>query len=285
MQDSKPAKTPLATGTKLIKASISDILSDQQEYQSMVGSQMYAMLATRPDLAQSIQQISQFAEKPTTIHEKAVKQGLRYLNGTVHEGITYNGNLGLKLMCWSDAYWGAEEGRKSVSGYVFTLAGGAVSWSSKKQSSVALSSTESEYMALLHALKEQIWILHRLKEAGYNVDDENIIYTDSQSAITLAHNPEHHARTKHIDIQYHFIRNCVEDGKTSLEYCPTGDMLADGLTKALGPERHKKLVKMMGMNTWESNDITNLRESPKIRSGSNAGTSSPVLSPDDDALK
>ena len=77
----------------------------------------------------------------------------------------------------------------------------------------------------------------------------------------------------------------MEDGKTSLEYCPTEDMLADGLTKALGPERHKKLVKMMGMNTWESNDITNLRESPKIRSGSNAGTSSPVLSPDDDALK
>ena len=98
---------------------------------------------------------------------------------------------------------------------------------------------------------------------------------DSQSTIALAHNLEHHARTKHIDIQYHFIRNCVEDGKTSLEYCPTGDMVADGLTKALGPERHKKLVKMMGMNTWESDNIANLRRLPKIRSGSDAGTLSP----------
>src|SRR5438046_10304293 len=113
MQNSKPAKTPLATGAKLIKASISDILIDLHDYQSMVGSQMYAMLATRPDLAQSIQQISQFAQKPTTIHEKAAKQGLRYLKGTVNEGITYNGNLGLKLKCWSDASWGAEEERES----------------------------------------------------------------------------------------------------------------------------------------------------------------------------
>ena len=116
MQDSKPAKIPLATGTKLVKASISDTLTDQQKYQSMVSSQMDAMLATRPDLAQSIQQISQFAQKPTTIHKKAVKRGLRYLNGTVNEGITCDGNLGLKLNCWSDANCGAEEGRESVSG-------------------------------------------------------------------------------------------------------------------------------------------------------------------------
>src|SRR5205814_8310932 len=141
---------------------------------------------------------------------------------------------------------------------------------SKKQSSVALSSTESEYMALLHALKEQIWIKRLLNEMGYNIDNQNIIYTDSQSAIALAHNPEHHARTKYIDIQYHFIRNCVEDGKTSLEYCPTEEMVADGLTKALGPERHRKLARMMGMNMWQSEDkgITNLMRLPKIRSGS-----------------
>src|SRR5437773_2960768 len=263
MQDSKSASAPLSAGTKLIEATIIDILTDERDYQSIVGSQMYAMLGTRPDLAQSIQQISQYCQKPTKTHEKSAKQGLRYLKGMMNEGITYNGNLGLKLKCWSDANWGAEEGRESVPGYVFTLAGGAISWSSKKQNSVALSSTEYEYMALLHALKEQIWILRLLNELGYNVDDQNIIYTDSQSAIALAHNPEHHARTKHIDIQYHFIRNCVEDGKTSLEYCPTEDMVADGLTKALGPERHRKLARMMGMNTWQSEDkgITNLMRS------------------------
>src|SRR5271155_3881687 len=251
MQDSKPANTPLSSGARLTKAKATDTLMDQREYQSMVGSIMYGMLATRPDLAQSIQQTSQFSQMPTTQHEKAVKQGFRYLSGTIDQGITFNGNLGMKLEFWSDANWGGEEGRESVSGLVGTLAGGAVTYSSKKQASVALSSTESEYMALLHALKELIWLLRFLREIGYKIDDQNLIYCDNQSAIALAHNPQHHARTKHIDLQYHFVRNRVEDGTTRLEYCPTEDMVADGLTKALGPERLRKLAKLMGMGVWQ----------------------------------
>src|SRR5271154_6302317 len=260
MQDSKPASTPLSTGARLTKATVTDTLIDQKEYQSMIGSIMYAMLATRPDLAQSIQQTSQFSQTPTTTHEKAVKQAFRYINGTVDEGITFNGNLGMKLEFWSDANWGGEEGRESVSGFVGTLAGGAVTYSSKKQPTVALSSTESEYMALLHALKELIWLLRFLREIGYNIDDQNLIYCDNQSAIALAHNPQHHARTKHIDIQYHFVRNCVEDGTTRLEYCPTEDMLADGLTKALGPDRHRRLARMMGMGTWRKSELNTIAE-------------------------
>jgi hypothetical protein len=102
-------------------------------------------------------------------------------------------------------------------------------------------------MAILYALKELIWILRLLKELGYDISDQNVIYTDSQSAIALANNPEYHARMKHIDIQYHFIRDCVEDRKLKLEYCPTEDIIADGLTKALGPEKHRRLARMMGM--------------------------------------
>jgi hypothetical protein len=251
MADSNPARTPLPGGCHLTKATTNDVLTDQKEYQSMVGSLMYAMLATRPDLAQCIQQISQYSQMPITTHQKAAKYALRYLKGTMNEGITFNGNLGLKLECWSDASWGGEEGRESVSGFVFTIAGGAVSYSSKKQGSVALSSTESEYMALLHCLKEQIWLLRLLREIGYDISDQNVIYCDNQSAIALAHNPEHHARTKHVDIQYHFVRNCIEDGKTQLEYCPTEEMVADGFTKPLGPERHRKLSRMMGMGVWK----------------------------------
>ena len=123
------------------------------------------------------------------------------------------------------------------------MAGGAVTYSSKKQRSVALSTTESEYMALLHALKEQIWLLRFLKEIGYDIGNQNIIYTDNQGTIALAHNPKHHARTKHVDIQYHFIRNCVENETTRLKYCPTKDMMMNDLIKALGPERHRKLAK------------------------------------------
>jgi len=246
------------------------------EYQSIVGSQMYAMLATRPDLAQSIQQISQYSQKPTMTHLKAARQGLRYLKGTIDQGITYDGKKGLVFKAWSDASWGAEEERESVSGSLFTMAGGAVTWSSKKQSSVALSSTESEYMAILHALKELIWIQRLLKELGYDISNQNTIYTDSQSAIALAHNPEHHARTKHIDIQYHFVRNCVEDGRLTLEYCPTNDMVADGFTKALAPERHAKLVEMMGMGVWKDQAKMKKLEITGMRSGSDGDISSPV---------
>ena len=180
----------------------------------------------------------------------------------------YNGNLGMRLKAWSDANWGGEEGRESVSGFVFTIAGGAVTYSSKKQRSVALSTTESEYMALLHALKELIWLLRFLREIGYGIDNQNIIYTDNQGAIGLAHNPEHHARTKHVDIQYHFVRNCVEDGTTRLEYCPMEDMVADGLTKALGPERVRKLARMMGMGVWQKSEdyaITELEKEDEER--------------------
>jgi hypothetical protein len=239
-------------GTRAFKCPMTtDVLTDQKEYQSMVGNLMYAMLATRPDLAHCIQQISQYSQKPTAIHQKAAKHALRYLNGAIDQGITFDGNIGMKLECWSNASWGGEEGRESVSGFVLTIAGGAVSYSSKKQNSVALSSTESEYMALLHCLKEQIWLLRLLGEIGYDISDQNIIYCDNQSAIALSNNPAHHARTKHIDIQYHFVRNCVEDGKTRLEYCPTEDMVADGMTKVLGPERHQKLSRMMGMGVWK----------------------------------
>src|SRR5208282_4413143 len=189
----------------------------------------------------------------------------------------------MQLECWSDTNWGGEEGRESVSGFVFTLAGGAITYSSKKQATVPLSSTESEYMALLHALKELIWLHRFLKEIGYDVSNQNVIYCDNQSAIALAHNPEHHARTKHIDIQYHFVRNCIEDGSVRLEYCPTEDMVADGLTKALGPERHRRLARRMGMGAWKDGEwkdesLSTMvgREITRIRSGSDEQTSSPV---------
>jgi len=202
MQNSKPANTPLPTGARLAKAVTMDILMDRKDYQSIVRSIMYGMLATRPDLAQCIQQISQFLQNPTRTYEKTAKHALRYLNGIVDEGITYNGNLGMKLNLWSDANWGGEEGKESVSGFIGTLAGGAVPYSSKKQATVALSSTESEYMALLHMLKEQIWLLCFLNELGHDISNQNIIYCDNQSAIALAHNPEHYARMKYVDIQY-----------------------------------------------------------------------------------
>ena len=247
MQDSSPVSTPMATGTKLTKTIEDSEKADLKQYQSNVGSQMYAMLCTRPDLAYAISQISQFSSNPSTSHESAAKRVLRYLNGTRNLGITFDGNQGLVLEGYSDADWGAGEDRKSISGYVFTLAGGAISWSSKKQSTTALSTTEAEYIALVQAAKESIWIQGLLKELGFTTVDSNLIYGDNQGSIALANNPEYHARTKHIDIQYHFIRECVQNNKINLKYCPTADMVADGMTKALPKERHMDLLAKMGV--------------------------------------
>ena len=160
-------------------------------------------------------------------------------------GIEYSGDMVLKVFV--DADWGANENRRSIGGYIVILAGGAISWSCKKQGTVALSTTEAEYMALVQAAKENIWLQRLLKELGREAENAKTIYEDNQGAIALANNPEYHARTKHIDIQYHFVRECVENGDIKLEYCPTADMVADALTKALPKERHWKLLEKMGM--------------------------------------
>ena len=186
-------------------------------------------------------------------HHTTGKRGFRYLNATSTMGITYGGSNGLELEAYCDADYAASEGRKSTMAFLFKWAGAAVSWMSKFEPTVAISSTEAEYMALLQAVKESIWIQRFLKELGRQsmVKNGNRIMEDNQGAIALAHNPEYHARTKQIDVQYRFVRECVEMGKVKLVYCPTEEMVADTLTKALARDRHWDLVSKMGLETLE----------------------------------
>jgi hypothetical protein len=252
MQSSKPVSTPIATGTVLQKALSTDALVDQREYQSMVGSQMYSMLCTRPDTAFVVSQMSQHNASPTDLHSSTAKRAFRYLNATPTLGITYDGsrsNGKLKLEGYSDADFAASQSRRSMMGYIFKLGGGAVTWMSKLEPTVAISTTEAEYMALLQATKESIWIQRFLKELGREIDCSSVIFEDNQGAIALANNPEYHARTKHIDVQYHFVRECVEMGKIKLVYCPTEEMIADALTKPLSRDRFEKLVSRMGLES------------------------------------
>jgi Reverse transcriptase (RNA-dependent DNA polymerase)/gag-polypeptide of LTR copia-type/Integrase core domain len=237
MEDSKPAPTPIATGTTLHKATDGDALVDLKPYQSLV----------------AVSQVSQHSSAPTPTHQSTGKRGFRYLNATSTMGITYDGSHGLELEAYCDADYAASEGRKSIMAFLFKLAGAAVSWMSKLEPTVAISSTESEYMALLQAVKESIWIQRFLKELGrYSaVKNANRIMEDNQGAIALAHNPEYHARTKHIDVQYHFVRECIEMGKVELVYCPTEEMVADALTKPLARDRHWNLLGKMGLETME----------------------------------
>ena len=153
--------------------------------------------------------------------------------------------IGLGGYC--DADWGGDYStRRSTTGYVFLFGNSPISWSSKLQKTVALSSCEAEYMALKEAFKEQIWLFTLFRQLGLSYSKQPI-WTDSQSAMALARNPEHHARTKHIDIQYHFVREALQDKLIDMRYIPTNDQIADGLTKPLDPTKFGLFVKGLGL--------------------------------------
>jgi len=173
-------------------------------YASAVGSLMYAMVCTRLDIAHAVGVLSRVMSKPRKEHWTAVKQVFRYLCGTSDYGLCYQGRPGLDRVLhirgFVDADWvGDLDQRRSTSGYVFNLFGGAVSWMSKKQSIVALSIAEAEHMATTHASKEVVW-LQRLCSSMGLVQEAIRIDCDSQSAILLAKNPAYHSKTKHIDV-------------------------------------------------------------------------------------
>jgi hypothetical protein len=174
-----------------------------------------------------------------------------YLRGTADLRITYTGKQTAstqpQLLGYCDSDWGQSHDRRSITGYIFLLCGGAISWQSKKQKTVALSTVEAEYMAATHAAKEAIWWRAHMQGLGYDVSAATTLLSDSQGCIALAKNPDQHSRTKHIDIQYHFIRQHVIDGIVSLTFVGTADMAADILTKSLDKQRHEKGVRMLGM--------------------------------------
>ena len=244
--------TPIEGGTRLRKPAESYTAEpeNRRRYQSVVGSLMYAMLGSRPDIAYAVGLVSQFSTNPDNEHWGAVKHIFRYLAGTKGMGILYGSEN--NCMGYSDSDWGGSDERRSTSGYTFILNGGAVSWASRKQSVVALSSTEAEYMALTHAIKEVLWLRALFIELGAPLHAKEIstVFCDNQGAIALSKNPGFHARSKHIDIRYHFIRNHVdgETGTINLLYCSTDDMTADVLTKGLPRARHLKHVAGMGLH-------------------------------------
>jgi Reverse transcriptase (RNA-dependent DNA polymerase) len=257
MEASKAVSTPFATGSRLVSANhngegtATPSTTDIKQYQAMVGSLMYAMICTRPDLAYAIQQLSQFNANPTNVHFQAAKRSFRYLQGSQTTGPVYNGNITDRIQCYCDADYAADGDRKSISGNLFTLAGAPISYQAKKQTTVAHSTVESEYAAMAHAAKEMIWLQYLLRDLGMSKYAPTTLFCDNQGAISLAKNPTHHAKTKHVDVQLHFIRDHIEKGTINVEYCPTEDMLADLMTKGLARERHERLLGLMGVRTCE----------------------------------
>ena len=254
MQDCKPAASPMATDNKLVRTDPTDADSIQEmadvPYSSAVGALMYAALVTRPDIAFAVTALCQFMAQPSMAHWLAAKRVLRYLQGTQHYELAYGwaAGKGHQLYGYSDSDWGNDANdRRSFTGYVFLLHDGAVSWQSCKQPTVALSSVEAEYMAATQAAREAVWWRTFLTELGHPPSTAITVHSDNQGAIALAKNPEHHKRTKHIDIQHHYVRELVSAGTVVMPHIGTEEMVADALTKALAAERHTKLTRRMGV--------------------------------------
>lgn len=177
----------------------------------------------------------------------AVKRIIRYLKGTSGFKLCLGGKV-QALMGYCNADWAGDANeRRSTTGYVFFVGVGAISWNCKRQPTIALSTTEAEYMAASHCTREAIWLRKLMADVGVVQAEATKILCDNQGCIALAKNPTHHSRTKHIDVQHHFIREKLESGEICLEYCPTEDMVADVLTKALAREQHHMLTTSMGL--------------------------------------
>lgn len=216
-------------------------------YREAVGSLMYLVVATRPDLAYAVHIVSQYLEHPYQNHWNAVKRIFKYLKGTQDLGILYQVN-GEDIIGYSDAdFANDKETRKSVSGYVFTYANGAISWSARKQQTVSLSTTEAEYIASCEATKEATWLKGLLQDLTGRRDGITI-RMDNQSAIKLIKNPVIHKRTKHIDVRYHYVRQKLEDQTIKVEHVPGSEQLADVFTKGLPKEKHEMCCQHIGLS-------------------------------------
>ena len=246
MQDSNPSKTPAENNLRLVKATDSKTLVDERLYRSLVGSLLYIAKQTRPDIVWIVNKISRFMDKPTNTHWLAFKRVLRYLQATKSLKLVYSRDSDFNIHGENDADWsGDHDDRRSTTGYFFKLGlSGAVSWQTKKQQTVELSSCEAEYQVLAAAVQEATFLRSLLCEMGSEQSQPTIIGEDNQSVIKLETNPVMHKRSKYFDSKFHFIREKTDDNLNQLVYTPTDQQLAaDLLTKALPQvkvEQHRK---------------------------------------------
>jgi hypothetical protein len=244
MVDCKPKSTPLSTGVKLTKEGK---LLEDSSYSELVGSLLYLSTCTRPDISQAVGALSRYMATPTEEHWAAAKGVLRYLAGTKDYGIKYSRAEAAPTYGFCDAdFAGDIDTRRSTTGYVFMMNGGAISWSSRVQPTVAVSTTEAEYMAAASAVKEALWLRKLAYDLGIPVDCLKI-HSDNQASISLLKNPISSVRTKHIDVIHHFARERVERKEVSFQYISTDKMVADIMTKALPEGKFKTCRAGMGI--------------------------------------
>jgi hypothetical protein len=255
MTNCKSVSTPMDPGATYELMAAADgyqaSLTLTRDYQSIIGGLMFAAICTRPDIAFAVNRLARYCANPTQAHYTAAKRILRYMKGTIDYRINYTGTAehDPQLVGYSDADWAQDKDgkRKSTSGYVFVVCGGAVSWQSKKQSSIALSSTEAELMAITSSTKELLWFRHHLGGIGLNRTQPTTLLIDSQCAMDIANNSKISERSKHIEVQHFFIREHIEAGTVRLQHVPSDQQVADTLTKPLSRVAFKRCADMLGL--------------------------------------
>jgi hypothetical protein len=216
LADATTVTTPLTPGTHLSSTDCPTSKDEIDEmanrpYRELVGALAWLALGTRPDIAFATSSLARFGHNPGRVHWDAAKRVLRYLKGTKGWRLTLGGKSPPEVSAYTDADWGSHsDDRRSIGAYVVMIGDGTVSWKSKKQSCVALSSTEAEYMALCQASKESVWMTDFLRCLGISLVPM-VVNADNQGSIALAKNPVFHDRSKHIDIQYHYTRDLVKE--------------------------------------------------------------------------
>jgi hypothetical protein len=260
MTDCKPASTPFAPNTHLVKSTDKEsttFLEDNDCYRSAVGSTMYLAICTCPDIAFAVGVLSRHLSKPNQKHWNAFFHVLRYLKGKKNQSITYQSGNEENITgdqswdtpeCASDTDWARDRStRQSTTGYIMNFLGGAISWRSRLQQTVALSTTEEEYRATTEAGQEIMWICKLMKELKIIVHLPITLKSNNLSAIYLASNPVFHGRSKHIKIKFHWICKKVKEGLIKLQHCKTTKMIADLFTKNLRQQPFNRLKRLIGL--------------------------------------
>jgi hypothetical protein len=218
-------------------------------YRPILGSVMWGQLATRPDISFSVSLLSRFQANPGIEHWNALMHVVGYIKNTIDYGLTYSRDGEITPGAFADAdYGGCRDTRRSTSGYVFSMAGGPVTWSSKRQATVALSTVEAEYVAVSRCGQQMVWMQSWLDEVAIEHEMPGVIKGDSRGAIALTKNTRDHGKVKHIDIRHHYIRELVRSGKVALEQVPSAENLADLFTKPLSRDHHHRLLAKLNIH-------------------------------------
>jgi hypothetical protein len=266
LNKANPTQLPLPSGTVLEGPSeIRELVDGKYQplvpievalYRQIVGSLIYLSNGTRPDISYAVGQLARHMQDPRITHLRLAKQTLRYLNGTRNWGIRYgltNSDDFDQYSFYSDATWGSESDRISIQGSIVKRAGGAISWTSQRQKSTALSSMEAEFMAASEAAKQAAWLEKLNIDLGEMSKDPPTLWCDNQPAVDLIYDPKHHNKAKHVDIRYMFIRNdMVAQNRLKVEHIPGKDQPADILTKQLPVDQFKRLRLALGMHEFRA---------------------------------